>query len=101
VASLAPPMPGNPGQAPPNPSGLVADQGQAPGGQDAQAGPSPEQMVQEYLKNIQVIVGQVDALASQHPEAGKELNAAKQALIDSMTPVAGAMTNPNGMQPPV
>jgi hypothetical protein len=57
-------------------------------------------MVQEYLKNIQTIVGLIDALASQHPEAGKELNQAKQSCIDSMTPVAGAMTSPNGVQPP-
>lgn len=102
MATMAPPMPGQPGAGgpggPPDPSGLVSGlSGPGPG---ATQGPTPEQMIQEYLKNIQGIVAEVDALASQHPEASKELQTAKQALIDSMTPVAGAMSSPNGMQPP-
>ena len=98
---MFPPMPqqGQTGPASPqnpDPSTLVAGLGATP-----PQGPSPEQIVQEFMRQIQSLHAQIDALASQHPEASKELQAAKQALTDSMTPVAANMTQGQSTQPQV
>lgn len=109
MASFAPPLPGQgqgaasapaqpptPGGPPPGLSGLV---GGVPNAQPV--GPSPEQKVQAYMDQIRNISIQIEALAQQHPEAANDLNDAKNAIVNSMSKVASAMTSPEGQpQPP-
>lgn len=106
MAGFAPPLPGpgqpqqNPtpgaGAPPPGISGLVGGVPTA-----TPAGPTPEQKIQAYMSQIRDITIQVDALAQQHPEVANDMNDAKNALINSMSKVASAMSSPEGQpQPP-
>lgn len=106
MAGFAPPLPG-PGQPqqtptpgagapPPGISGLVGGVPNA-----TPVGPTPEQKIQAYMEQIRNITIQLDALANQHPEVANSMNDAKNALIDSMSKVASAMSSPEGQpQPP-
>lgn len=103
MASFAPPPPGpqappppSPGQAPSGLSGLV---GGVPQGQPV--GPTPDQKVQAYMEQIRNLHMTIDALAQDHPEAASDLNDAKNALTNSMSKVASAMSSPEtGPAPP-
>lgn len=106
MAGFAPPLPGpgqpqqNPtpsaGAPPPGISGLVGGATNA-----TPAGPSPEQKIQAYMSQIRDITIQLEAIAQQHPEAANDMNDAKNALINSMSKVASAMSSPEGQpQPP-
>lgn len=101
---MFPPMPGGQGQSPAptqsqgggmNPSALVETPGASPS-----QGPTPEQLAEQYMKQVQQLSAAIDALASQFPPASKNLRDAKQALIDSMTAVAGSLAQTNGTQQP-
>lgn len=105
-----PPMPqgaGQPGQPPPQ----APPPAQAPGqqnisplssGQDIQpTGPTPDQRVSGYMEQVRNLSIQIDALAGQFPDAAQDLNNAKVALVNSMSKVATAMSQPSGAtQPP-
>lgn len=106
MAGFAPPLPGSnqpqtaptpgAGQPPPGISGLV---GGVPN--STPVGPSPDQKIQAYMELIRNLTIQIEALANQHPEVANDMNDAKNALINSMSKVAAAMTSPEGQpQPP-
>jgi len=107
MASFAPPMP-SPGQsAPPGPApgpsqapaGLSGLVGGVPNAQPV--GPTPDQKVQAYMEQIRNLHMAIDALAQDHPETASDLNDAKNALTNSMSKVASAMTTPEaGPAPP-
>ncbi len=80
-----------PGQAPQAP-----EQGLLGGLQPSQpAGPTPDQRVAGYMDQVRNLHMQIDALATDHPEASEDLGKAKQALTDSMSKVAAALTQPS------
>lgn len=84
-----------PGQAQPA-SGI----GALLGPQQAPQGPSPQQRVQAYMDQVKALHDGIDALAQDHPEAGEELNTAKQALTNSLAKVASAMSSPSASPQP-
>ena len=101
-----PALPSSPGaqgpQAPPQaplPAGsnpLLGNSGNLP-----PSGPTPDQQVSAYMDQVRNLSIQIDALALDHPEASDDLNQAKQALANSMSKVASALTQPqNSPQPP-
>jgi hypothetical protein len=92
-----PSMPGSPSQPTPgNVSTLLGNQPAQPA-----PGPTPEQRVQAYMDQVRALHMQIDALALDHPEASEDLNTAKNALTNSMSKVASAMTQPEQQpQPP-
>lgn len=101
-ASFAPPPPGPPGATPGGPqppagiSGLVGGAVTSP-----QPGPTPDQKVQAYMEQVRNLHMAIDALAQDHPEAANDLNDAKNALTNSMSKVASAMSSPeSGPAPP-
>lgn len=94
AAPNPPPSPGA-GSPPPGLSGLV---GGAPTA--TPVGPTPEQKVQAYMDQIRNLSIGIDALAQQHPEAANDLNDAKNALVNSMSKVASAMSSPEGQPQP-
>ena len=88
MASFASPVPSPPGaqpqQASPGapPAGLS---GLVSGGGNAQpVGPTPAEKTQSYMEQIRGLHMEIDALATQHPEAANDLNDAKNALTNSM-----------------
>ena len=85
-------LPSMPGQAPtPQPGvGSLITPGALP-----QTGPSPQQRVQAYMDQVRGLHMSIDALATDHPEASEDLNNAKNALTNSMSKVATAMTSPD------
>jgi hypothetical protein len=91
----APAQPQTPGGPPPGLSGLVGGVPNA-----TPVGPTPEQKVQAYMDQIRNLSIAIDALAQQHPEAANDLNDAKNALVNSMSKVASAMTSPEGQPQP-
>ncbi len=106
MASFAPPPPG-PSQAPPSPppapgapppglSGLVGGVPNA-----TPLGPTPQQKAQAYMEQVRNIHMEIDALATDHPEAASDLQDAKNALTSSMSKVASAMSGPEGQPQPM
>lgn len=70
-------------------------------GQIPQAGPSPDQRISAYMDQVRNLHIQIDALATDHPEASDDLGQAKQALTNSMAKVAAAQAQTQGTpQPP-
>jgi hypothetical protein len=65
-----------------------------------QAGPTPDQRISAYMDQVRNLHLEIDALASQHPEAADELGQAKQALTNSMAKVASAQAQAQSPQPP-
>lgn len=105
MAGFAPPVPGpnSPQQSPAPgsgapPAGLSGMVGGAPAA--TPAGPTPEQKVQAYMDQIRNVSLAIEALAQQHPEAANDLNDAKNALVNSMSKVASAMSSPEGQAQP-
>ena len=106
MGGFAPPLPGptQPQQAPAPgagapPPGITGLVGGVPN--STPVGPTPDQKVQAYMGQIRDITIQLDALAQQHPEAANDMNDAKNALINSMSKVAAAISSPEGQpQPP-
>lgn len=106
MAGFAPPLPG-PGQPqtaqtpgagapPPGISGLVGGVPNA-----TPVGPTPEQKIQAYMEQVRNITIQIEALANQHPEVANDMNNAKNALVNSMSKVAAAMSSPEGQPQPM
>lgn len=96
---MFPPMPGQAGpgaqQAPPQQgpaTGLVDPGSQA----SPSTGPTPEDLAQQFMVSIRDLHMKIDALAGEYPAASKSLRQAKQALTDSMTAVAGSLSQTNG-----
>ena len=106
MASFAPPPPSAPGapapSAPPQnqaPAGISGLVGGVPNAQPP--GPTPDQKVQAYMEQVRNLHMGIDALAQDHPEAASDLNDAKNALTNSMSKVASAMSSPEtGPAPP-
>lgn len=102
---MFPPMPGagapasTPPPAPPQGGTGLVDQSQGPQASPSQ-GPTPEDLAQQFMIQIRDIHMKIDALAGEYPAASKDLRAAKQALTDSMTSVAGSLTQTNGAAQP-
>lgn len=108
MASFAPPppTPGGPSAPPPQaaqppnapPAGLSGLVGGVPNAQPL--GPTPDQKIQAYMEQVRNLHMAIDALATDHPEAANDLNDAKNALTNSMSKVASAMSAPeSGPQP--
>ena len=99
-----PPLPSGQGPGAPPQAPLPAGGGNPLlGGQTTiqPSGPTPDQQVAAYMDQIRNVSIQIDALATDHPEASDDLNQAKQALANSMSKVASALTQPqNSPQPP-
>lgn len=100
-----PPLPqggGLPPQAPATPPGPGSNVSSLTPGQPlAPAGPTPDQRVAGYFEQVRNLSIQIDALASQFPDASQDLDTAKTALLNSMSKVATAMSQPSGgNQPP-
>lgn len=97
-----PPVPGGPNAAPAPtgpPAGLTGLVGGVPTA--TPIGPTPEQKVQAFMEQIRNLHMTIDALAQDHPEAGEDLNEAKNALTNSMSKVATNVSSPEtGPQPP-
>lgn len=91
------PLPGNGNQTSPQAgiSSLLPNGAGLP-----QNGPSPQQRVQAYMDQIKQFHDAIDALAQDHPEAAEDLNTAKNALTNSMSKVASAMTTPDASPQP-
>jgi hypothetical protein len=102
MASLASPL----GQVPqPGPQ----QASQPPGGGNPllgstpipQAGPTPDQRLTAYMEQIRTVSMQIDALATDHPEASEDLNQAKTALTNSLAKVSAATAQQQSVpQPP-
>lgn len=92
-----PPMPGAP---PPQGAGVGSLLGGPPVNLP-QTGPTPQQRVQAYMDQIRSLHMGIDALAQDHPEASEDLLDAKNALTNSMSKVATAMTAPEGGPTPL
>ena len=101
-ASFAPPPPGPtspPSGSPQAPAGISGLVGGAP--TNTPVGPTPQEKVQAYMEQVRNLHMAIDALAQDHPEAANDLNDAKNALTQSMSKVATAMTSPEaGPAPP-
>lgn len=108
MASFAPPppSPGGPGATPPPPTqspngppaGLSGLVGGVPNA--TPLGPTPQQKAEAYMEQVRNLHMAIDALAMDHPEASNDLNDAKNALTNSMSKVASALSGPeSGPQP--
>ncbi len=101
-----PPMPQGGGQPPQGPPPTPDPNQISPlssGGQTLPntAGPTPDQRVAGYMEQVRNLSIQIDQLANQFPDASQDLNNAKIALVNSMSKVATAMSQPSGAgQPP-
>lgn len=94
MGSTFPPIPG--GSTPPTAaSGISGLLGNTQGVTLPSTGPSPQQRVQAYMDQVRQLHIGIDALAQDHPEAAQDLNDAKNALTNSMSKVATAMTQPD------
>lgn len=96
-SSNLPPIPG----AQPQPSGGISSLIGGPPVNLPQTGPTPQQRVQAYMDQVRQLHLGIDALATDHPEAAEELNNAKNALTNSMSKVASAVTAPDGNPGPM
>ena len=97
-----PSSPGGPGaQPPPNAQGPPSGNPLLGPTQSVQpAGPSPAQRINAYMDQIRQLNIAIDALATQHPEAGEDLGQAKLALNNSMGKVASSLSAPEGAPQP-
>lgn len=100
------PMPSSPSGAPPEQASSPSPQGGAPSNlvgpsQDpSQLSPTPEQMNEAFMAEIQDLTMRVTSLARQYPAGAENFEVAIQSLIEGMTKsiISSTSTEP-GMSP--